>query len=97
VRYKRTHVFVYSTRYYWHIYSTRYYRHIYSTRYSRHIYSTHYSRHIYSTRYSRHIFMKLEFSRQSFEKYLYINFYCCTVHVVTIISFIPTHAHFFTL
>jgi len=24
-------------------------------------------------------------------------FYCCTVHVVTIISFIPTHAHFYTL
>jgi hypothetical protein len=24
-------------------------------------------------------------------------FSCCTVHVVTIISFIPTHAHFFTL
>jgi hypothetical protein len=26
-----------------------------------------------------------------------IIFYCCTVHVVMIISFIPTHAHFYTL
>jgi len=26
-----------------------------------------------------------------------IDFYCCTVHIVTFISFIPTHAHFYTL
>jgi len=25
------------------------------------------------------------------------HFYCCTVHVVTIISFILTHEHFYTL
>ena len=30
-------------------------------------------------------------------KYQQINVYCCTVHVVTIISFIPTHAQFYTL
>jgi hypothetical protein len=26
-----------------------------------------------------------------------LDFYCCTVHVVMIISFIPTHAHSYTL
>ena len=25
------------------------------------------------------------------------DFYCCTMHVVAIISFIPTHAHFYIL
>jgi hypothetical protein len=29
--------------------------------------------------------------------YEFMFFYCCTVHVVTIISFIPTHAQFYTL
>jgi len=29
--------------------------------------------------------------------FLFYFFYCCTVLIVTIISFIPTHAHFYTL